>query len=161
LSVREEDKDVLYRVAYEEAVRALSRQMALLESFRSRAGILLSSTALTTSFVGSRTFDGSNLSPFGWLALIAFVGVGSISLAVLRPRAWEFSADSRDVVETYIEGERPAQIDVIHRDLAIHMHKSCVVNRVGLERLALLLQIAGGLLTIEVGSWILVIATGA
>lgn len=104
------DKDILYRVAYDEAVRALARQMTLLESFRNRASILLSSAALVTSLVGSRLFDGSSLSLFGWLTLIAFVGVGSISVAILRPRTWMFSADSQEIVETYIEGEQPTRI---------------------------------------------------
>jgi hypothetical protein len=47
------DKDILYRIAYDEAVRALSEQQAVIDSFRSRAGLLLSSTAITTSFLGS------------------------------------------------------------------------------------------------------------
>jgi hypothetical protein len=160
-NVANADKDMLYQVAYDEAVRALSRQLAILDSYRARAGLLLSSTALTTSFLASRGFDGNTLGPLGWVALVAFVGVGCISLAILWPWPWEFSADSRRLIETYIEGEEPARIDAIHRDLSFHMHNSYVSNRAGLGRLALLLQIASGLLSLEVIAWILVIATGA
>jgi hypothetical protein len=53
----EKDKDALYRVAYEEATRARSEQLALIDSFRSRAGLLLSAAAITTSFLGRPSFD--------------------------------------------------------------------------------------------------------
>lgn len=56
------DKDILYRVAYDEAVRALAEQQAKVDSFRSRAGLLLSTTAITTSFLGAQSFDGGNLT---------------------------------------------------------------------------------------------------
>lgn len=36
------DRSALYKVAYDEAVRALSEQLTLIDSFRSRAGLLLS-----------------------------------------------------------------------------------------------------------------------
>jgi hypothetical protein len=155
------DKDILYRVAYEEAVRALSEQQAEIESFRSRAGLLLSSAAITTSFLGAQSFDGGNLTVVSWLALVAFIGTAALSLAILRPHPWELTAGSRNVVETYIEGEEPAEIDVIHRDLSIHMQKSYVENRAGVERFAVLLQIASGLLSLEVAFWIINIAAGA
>jgi hypothetical protein len=153
------DKDILYRVAYNEAVRALAEQQAEIDSFRSRAGLLLSSTAITTSFLGAHSFDGGGLTATSWLALIAFVGAATISLAVLWPHPWQLSAGSRAVVESYIEGEKPAMIDELHRDLSIHMHRSYAANRIGAQQLALLLQIASGLLTLEVVLWIISIAT--
>ena len=48
------DKDILYKVAYDEAVRALSEQQGVIDSLRTRAGILLSAAAITTSFLGAR-----------------------------------------------------------------------------------------------------------
>jgi hypothetical protein len=133
------DKDILYRLAYEEAVRALAEQQAEIDSFRSRAGLLLSSSAITTSFLGAQSFNGGSLTASSWLALIAFVGAAAISLAILWPHPWELTAGSRKVVETYIEGEEPAEIDVIHRDLSIHMNRSYVANRVGVQQFAVLL----------------------
>ena len=155
------DKDILYRVAYEEAVRALAEQQAEIDSFRSRAGLLLSSAAITTSFFGANSFDGGDLTAPSWLALAAFVGAAAISLVILWPHPWQLTASSRDVVDTYIEGERPAAVDELHRDLSIHMHKSYVENRAGALRLAALLQVARWLLTLEVVFWIIAIATNA
>lgn len=58
--VSDADKDFLYKVAYEEAVRALSEQQAAIDSFRTRAGLLLSAAAITTSFLGAQALDGGD-----------------------------------------------------------------------------------------------------
>jgi hypothetical protein len=41
-------KDTLYKVAYDEAVRALSEQQGVIDSFRTRAGLLFSAAAITS-----------------------------------------------------------------------------------------------------------------
>lgn len=105
-AVASADKDILYRIAYGEAIRALSEQQAVIDSFRTRAGLLLSSTALTTSFLGGRSFEGG-LVATSWLALIAFVGVAALSLAILWPRSWEFTANPHEVIEAYIDVDQP------------------------------------------------------
>jgi hypothetical protein len=61
------DKDILYRVAYDEAVRALSEQQLMIDSFRSRTGLLLSAAAITTSFLGAQALKIGDLSPPAWL----------------------------------------------------------------------------------------------
>lgn len=81
-SVAVADKDILYAVAYEEAVRALSEQQGVIDSFRSRAGLLLSAAAITTSFLGSQALDGENTHWTAWLAMAAFAGVAAGSLVV-------------------------------------------------------------------------------
>lgn len=153
------DKDLLYQVAYEEAVRALSEQQAVIDSFRTRAGLLLSAAAITTSFLGAQALNGGNSNIAAWLALFGFVGVAAISLAILWPRRWEFTANPRALIQTYIEAEEPSPIDELHRDLSLHMHNSYVENRHGLEQLAVFFQIASGLLTMEVILWIIAIAS--
>lgn len=65
--MRDADKDSLYKVAYDEAVRALSEQQGAIESFRTRAGLLLSAAAITTSFLGAQALDTAiQMSPPGW-----------------------------------------------------------------------------------------------
>lgn len=155
------DKDSLYEVAYNEAVRALSEQQGAIESFRTRAGLLLSATAITTSFLGAQALDGGDSNITVWLAMTGFIGVAVVSLAILWPRRWEFTANPRDVIQTYIEAENPAPIEELHRDLSLHMHNSYLENRAGLEQLAIFFQIASGLLTVEVILWIIAIASPA
>jgi hypothetical protein len=150
--------DLLYKVAYEEAVRALSEQQAIIDSFRSRAGLLFSSAAIAASFLGSQALRGGNASLASWLALLCFVAVAAASLAILWPRKWEGKANPRDLIETYIEGLQPASIENLHRDLSLHMHASYLENRDGLDQFAILLQVASALLTVEVILWMIAIA---
>ncbi len=155
------DNDILYKVAYEEAVRALSEQQSVIDSVRTRAGLLFSAAAITTSFLGAQALNSGEPNFIVWLAMAGFVGVASVSLAILWPRRWEFTANPRDVIRTYIEADEPAPIEELHRDLSLHMHNSYVENREGLEQLAVFFQIASGLLTVEVILWIVAIASAA
>jgi hypothetical protein len=149
--------DLIYKVAYDEAVRALAEQQAAIDSFRSRAGLLFSAAAITTSFLGAQALRG-NPSPFSWLALLGFVGVAVAFLALFWPRKWEMTASPREVIETYIEPAAPASIEDLYRDLSFHMGRSYVKNHEGLERLFVFFQIANVLLVIEVVLWITAIA---
>jgi len=151
-------QDLLYKVAYDEAVRALSEQRAEIDSFRARAGLLFSAAAITASFLGALALRGGNSSLASWLALLCFVGVATACLAILWPRRWEGTANPREVIETYIESAEPAALGDLHRDLSIHMHGSWLENLDGLEQFASLLQVASGMLTLEVAFWIVAIA---
>jgi hypothetical protein len=159
--MRNADNDLLYKVAYDEAVRALSEQQVVIDSFRTRAGLLLSAAAITTSFLGAQALNGGDSNLATWLAMTGFAGVAAISLAILWPRQWEFTANPRDVIQTYIEADEPAPIEELHRDLSLHMHNSYLENRKGLEQLAVFFQVASGMLTLEVILWIIAIASTA
>lgn len=91
---------------------------------------------------------------------MAFIGASVIWLAILWPRQWELTADPRSVIEPYIREDKPVPIDDLQNELSFHMHNSYVENRAGIQHLAVLLQVASGLLTLEVVLWIIVIATG-
>jgi hypothetical protein len=157
--VPDADKELHYRIAYEEAVRALSEQQAVIDSFRNRAGLLLSAAVITTSFLSARALHGGTTNLPAWLAMVSFVAVATVSLAILWPRRWELTANPREVIETYIEAEEPAPIEELHRDLSLHMHDSYVLNQTGLGRLAAFFQIASGLLSLEVVLWLIAIAS--
>lgn len=130
----------------------------MIDSFRSRAGLLLSAAAITTSFLGAQAL-GEGSSPFAWLAMAVFVGVAVVSLAILWPRHWELTADPRDVIDAYIEADQPTSIEAAHRDLAVHRYASFIDNEKGLEQLTVFFQIASLLLTVEVVLWVLAIAS--
>lgn len=149
--------DPLYKVAYDEAVRALSEQQAVIDSFRSRAGLLLSAGAVTTSFLGAPALHGGP-GLFSWLALSGFVAMAAVLLAVLWPRKWEIATSSRDVIATYIESMEPAPLEKLHQELALHMHASYLANQADLEKLVVLFQVATLLMPFEVVLWILAIA---
>jgi len=58
--------DDLYKISYDEAVRALSDQRLEVDGVHSRTGLLLSVAAVVTSFLGSRTLESGSLSPISW-----------------------------------------------------------------------------------------------
>jgi hypothetical protein len=89
------------------------------------------------------------------LALLCFVAVAAASLAILWPQRWEGKANPRDLIETYIESPQPAPIENLHRDLSLYMYDSYLENREGLDQFASLLQVASGLLTLEVILWMI------
>jgi hypothetical protein len=151
-------KNLLYKVAYDEAVRALSEQQAVIESFRTRAGLLFSAAAISASFLGSQALRSGRTSFASWLALVCFVAVAASSLAILWPRGWEDTANPREVIGNYIESEESPRIENLHRDLSLHMHSSYIENNEGVEQLATLFQIASCLLTLEVILWMIAIA---
>lgn len=148
----------LYKVAYDEAVRALSEQQAAIESVRARAGLLLSAAAVTTSFLGAQALQGAGSNLFSWLALAGFAGVATTLLALLWPRQWEFAADPHEVIGTYVESSEPARIEDLHRELSLHMCSSYLDNREGLQKLVVFFQIANVFFAVELMLWIVAIA---
>lgn len=149
----------LYKVAYDEAVRALSEQQAAIESVRTRAGLLLSAAAVTTSFLGAQALQGGGAGFFSCLALLGFVAVAATSLAILWPRDWESTANSRRVLDSFTKSAGEIRIEDLYRDLSLRMQVSFSANHQGLNELATLFQAASGLLTIEVVLWIAAIAS--
>lgn len=149
--------DLLYKVAYEEAVRALSEQRAVIESLRVRAGLLFSAAAITASFMGPQALRSGKLTPGSWLALSCFIAVAASSLAILWPRGWEDTANPEDVIGAYLEPMEGNPTENLHRDLSLHMHNSYMENSRGVDQLAALFQIASSLLTLEVVMWMIAI----
>ena len=83
------------------------------------------------------------------------------SLAILWPRRWEGVADSRQVIETYIESEETRSLGDLHRNLSLHMSHSYLKNHEGLDQLVAFLRFGSGFLTLEVLLWVLAIATAS
>jgi hypothetical protein len=151
--------DALYKVAYDEAVRALSEQQAAIESLRGRAGLLLSAAAVVTSFLSAQALRGGTAGFCSWLALLSFVALAATSVAILWPRRWELTASPREVMKSLIESDEMVPIKDLHRDLSLQMHDSYLVNHQGLNHLTAFFQVASSLLTIEVVLWIAAIAS--
>lgn len=90
---------------------------------------------------------------------MAFAALGTAFLGILAPRRWEVTANPQDVISAYIESGKSVPIGEVHRDLSIHMNDSYIDNRVGLEKLVVLFQIANVLLVVEVVLWTIALAS--
>ncbi|HEX6602382.1 MAG TPA: hypothetical protein VF030_07030 [Solirubrobacterales bacterium] len=153
--------DQLYKISYDEAVRALSEQQQAVDSFHARAGLVFSAAAITTSFLGAEALRDGYLNLASWLAILCFAAVAIASLAVLWPRGRYVTATPRDVIDTYVESAEPVPIESLHRDLSIHMQDSYLENSKELRKLIVFLQVASVFLAIEVLLWIAAVATAS
>jgi hypothetical protein len=107
----DEDAAGGYALAYDEAVRALSQQRDSFESLRTRAGVVLSASAVATSLLARHAVSIWALSVFG--ALVASLA------AVLWPSREASTPSPTRLLAMYVE--RAASVALIHRDLVIHM----------------------------------------
>jgi hypothetical protein len=153
------DVSAVEEIAYEDAVRALTEQRGLIESLRTRAGLLLSAAAITTSFLGSQALAGGGSSAFAWSALGGFSAASMFCLAVLWPRSWEFTARPTKPITTQLEVAEPFSPSRLHRDLTLQMHDEFAENKRGIGHLASLLGLASASLAIDVILWLVTIAT--
>ena len=153
------DTENSYKLAYDEAVRALQQQQSRLDNLRTRAGILLSAAAIATSFLGGKALEGRAPTAWGWAAVGMFLALSGVTLLILWPRVeWKFAVGIRELIHDYIESDEPLPITTIHRDLALHMEDSYFDNERGLNRLIWSFRIASVLLSAEVIAWIIDIA---
>lgn len=143
-----------YALAFNEGVRALSEQQGVIDSFRTRSGLLLSGAAIATSFLGQASLQrGTTLVT--WIAIGMFLLLGAAVIAILWPRSdWEYAVRPELLITNYIEHPKPLGIPEIHRDLALHMDTSYLRNRGQLLRLVWLFRAASILLTVEIVAWV-------
>jgi hypothetical protein len=119
-----DENEEAYKLAYNEAVRGLAHQQSRLDDLRARSGILLSAAAIATSLLGGKALEDGSPTFWVWAALACFIGVSALALLLLMPREWEFTAVPRRIIGIYIETDEPLPLNMIHRDLALHMKDS-------------------------------------
>ena len=116
-----------FRLAYDEAVRALRAQADEHGSLRTRAGTILATSLVVTSFFGGQAVArNAPASSLGWLAVIAFLLAGTFSLGVLFPTDLRFASDIGEVVELI---ENASTTDGPYRDLSLSLARQLELNR--------------------------------
>ena len=149
--------DERYRLVYEEATRALSQQERTLEGLRSRAGTLISATAISTSFLGGLAVSEEGLSYGAWVALAAFAGIILLALASILPLwLWRFDNSAANLVGILEGTESPSQ-EQLWRDLALYAEVSYDANQGKLDRLHIAFILAGIMLLVELAAWLAVL----
>jgi len=124
---------------------------------RARTGTLMASAAITTSFLGSQTFDRRVIGPAAWIGVACFVLLGFTVLLVLWPRRdFVFSLAPDELIATYLEppDAEPFDLHMIKRDLALHMGDSARLNRRQLRVLTAIFRVGALLLVAEVLAWV-------
>jgi hypothetical protein len=143
---------VAYRLALDEAIRALEGQRESLDELRARAGILLSAALLIGALLGGPASQTNGLNYVTTAAVLLVLAVAA-SLLVLRPTGgWKFSVGTKALLRDYIESDKPATIPELHRSLAWHMDDDYAENQ---RRLKWLYRIFSGASILVVGETIM------
>jgi hypothetical protein len=147
--------DVSFRLAYDEAVRALRAQADAHGGLRQRAATVLATSLLVTSFFGGQA-DAHNATPSstGWLAVGAFLLAGVLSVFVLFPRDLAISADVAEVVA--LVERAPAQEP--YRELALTLSTLYTANHARLSSPQWIFRAGASALLLEGLLWILFLA---
>ncbi len=148
-----------YKVAFDEAVRAIEGQRSSVDEIRTRSGILLSAAAIITGFLGP-----SALQP-GSPALASFVAaalllatVAPIVFVLLPTQGWAFSVGTKNLLRDYLEADPPASMEELYRSLAWYLEVDWETNKELLDVRYRLFTVAALALVGETMAWLLAIA---
>ena len=147
-----------FRLAYDEAVRALRAQADEHGSLRTRAGTILATSLVVTSFFGGQAVArNAPESSVAWLAVIAFVIAGIASLGVLFPTDLRLGSDIGEVV-SLIEQATPAQDP--HRELSLSLARQLASNRRRIDAMRWTFRVSAVAVLAETIFWISYLADG-
>ncbi|WP_428120016.1 hypothetical protein [Candidatus Poriferisodalis sp.] len=125
-----------YKLAYEAGLHAVAEQASILRETRDRAGALLSVAAVAGGLAAGLFFTDDRSADIGWLALagavLAVAGFSGIVLSTVmiwRPVEGQFVHDAGVIVGSYIEGDPPADLPELHRELALWLGHQTDFNR--------------------------------
>jgi len=147
-----------YELAYKEATRALEQQAASLEGLRTRAGLLLSASALVAGLLAPAALPSPSAQ---WLPVLGgglfLVATVMLAFILLPIRKWHGVTGTKKLLTDYIESERPATMSELHRSLAWFMEGDWDRNEDKLVLRNRLLVIAAVLVTAETTFWLIAI----
>jgi hypothetical protein len=143
---------------YEEALRGLAQQQALVEGFGNRAGSLIFATAFASTLLGGAALaDG--LGAWEWVALGLLFGIGALIALMLWPYYnYTFRLDPAELLRDY--GDGGTSLPEMHRALALRLEAHRAANWRLIQRLRLALQLALILFILEIFAWLVAIGRG-
>ena len=143
---------------YQEALRGLTQQQAVIESLLNRAGILIFAVSFANSLLGARALD-DGVGGWDWVALASLLGVGGLAVVALWPyyNFW-FRFDPRELIDRYIDGEPSGSMAAMHRELALRIESDMERNGRLIRRIRVACQVALVLLLVNLVAWLLSIA---
>jgi uncharacterized membrane protein YfcA len=139
-------------LAFELSVRTLSQQEKSLDELRSRTGVLLTATALVTSFLGARALQDPDLQWLSILGLAAAILSILLSIYVLAPKPnLNFALHGAAIYEYFIRAE--ADLEDAHLTLAYWNREAWNENQTAIDRSIVVFGIACGGLLVAVLLW--------
>jgi len=147
------------KLAYEEAVRGLDKQEALLEALRARTGVLMAASFLAASLLGQQAFQDSGPQGLAIAAVVAFVVSIGAGVFILLPKTnLVFAAAAADFYEGFYDFR--SDMTEVYRRLAYDVDHLWDSNEREIRRLSWTFVLAAGSFVIEVVSWAILIGDG-
>jgi uncharacterized membrane protein len=158
VSVTDTEDDPRLAFVYQESLRGLQQQQAAVESLHNRAATLIFASSFASSLLGSRALaDG--LGAWDWLAVGLLLAIGALTVVLLWPYYdLAFRFDPQDLLDTYVDGQAPATMAGMHRELALRIKADWHRNGRIVRRLREAFQLALILLLLDLLAWLLSIA---
>lgn len=148
-----------YALAYEAGLRAVAERASTLRETRDRAGALVSTAAVAGGLAAGLAFTADRVDAIDLMgalgsicAVAGFVGVAVTTVMIWRPTGGVFVHDAGVIIGSYVEGDPPADLPELHRELALWLGQQADANRARLAvqlrtftwgLACLLLQVAG------------------
>jgi len=153
------DDDPRIAFIYQEAVRGLTHQQAVVESMNARAGNLVFTTAFATSLLGAVALS-NGLGFWDWVAMALLFLIGSLVVFLLWPyHNYVFRFDPQELLDLYVDGKKRMTMSAIHRVLAVRIKDDMANNWRIIQRLRVVLQVSLVLLLLEILALLLSIST--
>jgi hypothetical protein len=131
----------VHAVAYDQALRAIDQQLEALEQLRGRAGLLVSTAAISASLLGGLALTRDRAADLtGWgivglvLAGVAFAWIAVTTVVIWWPGPVFFSLDSVVIIQQWADQKPAATESILKRDLALYLDRHRAANRDLLEQ---------------------------
>lgn len=154
--------DPRYELVLNQVLRALTQQQSVLDNLRARAGTLVATASLVSSFFGATALaDRANPPGTAWVILaFAFLFVVVIAAIIVAwPYQWHWGISGHQLLTDYVEACSPATLDEMRRSLAYYIQEDITANEKNLRRLWWALRAAILAVAAEVTCWVLALAT--
>jgi hypothetical protein len=156
--VREQPEHPGYELAFQEGLRAITQQQAVLDGLQRRAGTLLAVASIVTSFLGGLVLQRGGLTGLGWPAILFFVVAAALIANVLWPsRDWYFSSRPTTIIRCYVEDHPSAPLWAMHKQLAEHLESDLIANEKRMGPLFNAFRWANVALASEVAVWLVML----
>jgi len=151
----EGDRIEVLRLAVDQGVKSIEHQSSTLDSFHTRAGVLLGAGAAVTAFFGQAASDVDAADEFQfWLGLALFVGLAAMCILVLQARSdWQFTNSPKAIADWAGQKSETEVLELTAENLQERYGK----HETQLQKLGRRLTLAGAWLVAEVLSfgWLL------
>lgn len=124
-----------YEFAYREGKEAVAEQAVTLRETRDRVALVVSTAAALATLASSVLLSSQRPDRLNWWGIVGLMVAGggfllviAAAIVVWLPVEGVFVWDSGLLIGSYVEGESPAQLPEIHRELALHLGNNARVN---------------------------------